>query len=215
MQENNLLKILIVEDHAIVRDGLKLILTENLSIEEIGEARDSQEAIRLVRENDWDLVLLDINIPGKSGLEVLNEMRPAYPKLPILILSMHSENQFAIRTLKAGADGYVTKERASDELINAIQKVLSGGKYISPSLAEKLAVELNHDSNKALHENLSDREYEIMYLIASGKAVSNIAETLCLSVKTISTYRSRTLEKMKMKTNAELIHYAIRNQLVN
>lgn len=209
-----MIRILIADDHPIVRQGLKQILSEELDIETFGEASDSQEVLELVQKQDWDIVVLDITMPGRGGIDVLKELKQQRPKLPILVLSMHPEDQYAKRVLKAGAAGYMTKESAQDELVKAIRKILGGGKYISPSFAKKLAFDLDTKTEEPLHEALSDREYQVMIMIASGKTVSQIAEELSLSVKTIGTYRSRILEKMKMKTNAELMHYAIRNKLI-
>ena len=180
-----------------------------------GEACNAQEVLKNVREQNWDIVILDITMPDRSGLDVLKELKRERPKLPVLFLSIHPEDQYAVRVLKAGAAGYMTKESAPEELVKAIRKVLRGGKYISPSLAEKLAFDLETDSEKPLHETLSDREYQVMCMIASGKTVKEIAKKLYLSVKTISTHRARILGKMKMKTNAELTHYAIKNRLVD
>jgi len=165
-------------------------------------------------KEEWDVVVLDITMPGRSGLEVLREIKKSKPKLPVLVLSMHPEGQFAVRVLKRGASGYMTKESAPEELVGAIKKVLAGGRYVSPSLAEKLATYLSADGQKSPQEKLSDREFQVLRLIASGKIVSEIAKELSLSVKTISTYRSRILEKMGMKNNAELMHYAMQHQLV-
>ena len=209
-----MLKILIADDHPIVRQGLKQILSEEFEIEALGEAQNSQEVLELVRKKDWDIVVLDITMPGRGGIEVLKELKTQKPKLPVLILSMHPEDQYAVRVLKAGAAGYLTKESVQDELVKAIKKILGGGKYVSPSLAEKMAFDLETKTEKPLHETLSDREYQVMLLIGLGKTVSQIAEKLSLSVKTIDTYRTRILEKMKMKTNAELMHYVIKNKLV-
>ncbi len=210
-----MIRILIADDHPIVRQGLKQILTEEPDMGEFGEAKNSQEVLDLVRGREWDVVILDITMPGRGGLDTLKEIRGERPKLPVLILSIHPEDQYAVRALKAGAAGYMTKESAPDDLIKAIRKVLKGGKYISPSLAENLALFLERDDQKSPHESLSDREYQVMCMIAAGKKVKEIAETLSLSVKTISTYRARILEKMKMKSNADLIHYAIQNRLLS
>jgi len=210
-----MLKILIADDHLIVRKGLRQILSEESDIGEVGEAQDSQEVLELVRKRDWDIVILDIKMPGRGGIDALKELKQLHPKLPVLILSMHPEDQYAVRALKAGASGYMTKESAQEELVKAIRKILQGGKYVSPTLAEKLAFDLEGKIEKPLHETLSDREYQVMLLIASGKTVSEIAEELSLSVKTIDTYRTRILEKMKMKTNAELIRCAIKNKLID
>jgi two-component system invasion response regulator UvrY len=209
-----MIRILVVDDHAIVREGLKQILADvtDLSVRE--EAANGQEALEKIRSGEFDCVLLDISMPGRSGLEVLKEIKAERPRLPVLILSMHAEEQYAIRALKAGASGYLTKSSAPDELIGAIRKVSCGRKYVSASLAEKLAGELDSDATKPSHETLSDREYQVMLMLASGKAVKEIADELCLSVKTISTYRSRVMEKMNLKKNAELTLYAIQNHLV-
>ncbi|MGA2467481.1 MAG: response regulator transcription factor [Thermodesulfobacteriota bacterium] len=210
-----MLRILIADDHPIVRQGLKQILSEESDMGVFGEAQNSQEVLKLVQKQDWDIVILDITMPGRGGIDVLKELKHQYPKLPLLILSMHPEDQYAVRALKAGAGGYLTKESAQEELIKAIRKIVRGGKYISSTLAEKLAFDLETETEKPLHETLSDREHQVLLMIASGKTVSEIAEELSLSVKTIDTYRARILEKMKMKTNAELMHYAIKNGLVD
>jgi DNA-binding NarL/FixJ family response regulator len=210
-----MLKILIADDHAIVRQGLKQIVTETPDMIVAGEASNGQELLSKIQENDYDVVVLDITMPGRDGIDVLKQLRSERPELPILMLSIHPEEQYALRALKAGASGYLTKESAPDELVVAIRKVSRGGKYISSSLAEKLAFELEVGREQAPHETLSDREYHVMCLIASGKTVMEIAQELSLSEKTISTYRSRILEKMKMKNNAELTYYAIKNQLVH
>jgi len=209
-----MIKILIADDHPVVRKGLKDIIEEAPDMVVGGEARNGQEVLENVRKSDYDVVLLDISMPGRSGLEILKELKSEKPELSVLILSVHPEEQYAVRVLKAGASGYLTKESAPDELIAAIRKASIGRKYISSSLAEKLAFDLEIDAEKPLHETLSDREYEVMCMIASGKTISEIAEELFLSVKTISTYRSRILEKMRMKSNAELTHYALKNRLV-
>jgi len=210
-----MIKILIADDHPIVRQGLKQILAEESDMGEFGEAKNSQEVMDLIKKKDWDIVILDITMPGRGGLEILKEIRSERPKLPVLILSIHPEDQYAVRALKAGAAGYMTKESAPDDLIKAIRKVLKGGKYISPTLAESLALFLERDDRKSPHEKLSDREYQVMCMIAEGKKVKEIADSLDLSVKTISTYRARILEKMRMRSNADLIHYAIQNKLIN
>src|SRR5437660_11794314 len=208
------MKILLADDHAVVRHGLKQILADEFKRSVFGEARNAQEALDLVWKENWDVIVLDITMPGRSGLEVLREIKKSRPKLPVLVLSMHPEDQFAVRVLKSGASGYMTKESAPEELVGAIKKVLAGGRYVSPSLAEKMASYLAIDSPKAPHERLSDREFVVLRMIASGKTVSQIAEELSLSVKTVSTYRTRILEKTGMTSNAELTHYAIKNQLV-
>jgi len=193
---------------------LKQILAEEFRRAIFGEARNAQEALDLVWKEHWDVVVLDITMPGRSGLEVLREIKKSKPRVPVLVLSMHPENQFAVRVLKRGASGYMTKESAADELVGAIKKVLAGGRYVSTSLAEKLATYLAADTPKAPQELLSDREFQVLRLIASGKIVSEIAKELSLSVKTISTYRTRILEKMRLRNNAELMHYAMQHQLV-
>jgi two-component system invasion response regulator UvrY len=209
------MRILLADDHTVVRHGLRQILADEFKKAVFGEARNAQEALNLVWKENWDVVVLDITMPGRSGLEVLREIKKSKPKLPVLVLSMHPENQFAVRVLKRGASGYMTKESASEELVGAIRKVLAGGRYVSTSLAEKLATYLSSGENqKAPQETLSDREFQVLRLIASGKMVSEIARELSLSVKTISTYRTRILEKMAMKNNAELMHYAMQHQLV-
>jgi two-component system invasion response regulator UvrY len=198
----------------VVRHGLKQILADEFKRAIFGEARNAQEALDLVWKEHWDVVVLDITMPGRSGLEVLREIKKSKPRVPVLVLSMHPENQFAVRVLKRGASGYMTKESAADELVGAIKKVLAGGRYVSTSLAEKLATYLAADDSKAPQELLSDREFQVLRLIASGKIVSEIAKELSLSVKTISTYRTRILEKMRLRNNAELMHYAMQHQLV-
>src|SRR5258707_1503125 len=205
-------RILIIDDHEIVRDGLKNILNEQAEDYAFGEASTPPEALALAIEQDWDVVVLDLSLGGRSGLEVLKELKQIRPRLPVLILSMHSEEQYARRAFKAGAAGYITKDSPRAELVKAVNKVMSGGRYVSPSLAERLVIDLSgHDG--APHETLSDREFEVMRLIASGKTVGEIAEMLSLSDKTISTYRARILENTGMKTSAELTHYAIRSKL--
>lgn len=207
------MKVLIADDHAVVRRGLKHILADEYKMLTVGEAENAQKALELACQQDWDVVVLDISMPGRNGLEALKELKQTRPKLPVLILTSHAEEQYAIRVLKAGAAGYMTKESAPEHLIEAIRKITGGGKYISPLVAEILASTIGVDFEKQPHENLSDREYQIMSLIASGKTVGEIAEELSLSVKTISTYRARVLEKMQMKTNAQLTHYFISNNL--
>jgi len=208
-----MIKILIADDHAIVRQGLKQIFEGNPDMVVAGEASHGQEALDKVWKNDYDMVLLDISMPGTRGLDILKQLRTQRPGLPVLILTMHPEEQYAVRALRAGASGYLTKESLPDELITAVRKVSQGGRYVSSSLAEKLASDLEMDAEKPLHEKLSDREYEVMRMIASGKTVKEIAEELCLSIKTISTYRSRILKKMRIRNNAELMHYAIQPRL--
>jgi two-component system invasion response regulator UvrY len=209
-----MINILIADDHAIVREGLKQMVAETADMVVAGEASTGQEVLDNVRNNDYDVVILDISMPGRDGVDILKELKKKKPKLPVLVLTMHPEEQYAVRVLKAGAAGYMTKESATEELIAAIRRVSKGKKYVSSSLAEKLAVDLENDREKPLHEILSNREYQVMRMIASGKRLKEIAEVLSLSVKTISTYRSRVLEKMRMKNNAELTHYAIKRRLV-
>src|SRR5882762_9888483 len=207
-------KILIIDDHEIVRDGLKRIVNEQSENIIFGEASAAPEALRLVVEQDWDIVVLDLSLGGRNGLEVLKELKQIRPGLPVLILSMHSEEQYARRAFKAGAAGYITKDSSRAELVTAINKVAQGGRYVSHALAEVLVIDLERGSDRPPHETLSDREFEVMRLIASGKTVGEIAALLSLSDKTISTYRARILEKMGMKTKAELTRYAIKNNLV-
>ena len=208
-------KILIIDDHEVVRDGVKKIFDEQPGTALFGEASTPTEALRQMREQVWDVVVLDLSLGGRNGLELLKELQQTHPRLPVLILSMHSEEQYARRAFKAGAAGYITKDSPRAELAKAINKVIAGGRYISPAIAEKLVVDLSRGTDRPPHETLSDREFEVMRLIASGKTVSEIAAMLSLSDKTISTYRARLLEKMSMKTNAELTHYALQNKLVN
>ncbi len=209
-----MIKVLIADDHAIVRRGIKQIITEIPIVETVDEATNGQEVLSKIAKCNYNLVLLDISMPGRSGLDVLKQLKSEKPRLPVLILSMHPEEQYAVRALKAGASGYLTKESAPDELIAAVQKILQGGKYVSASLAERFVAELSVSSEKAVHQTLSDREYQILCMIASGKTVSEIGEELALSVKTVSTYRARILAKMNMKNNAELTRYAIENALL-
>jgi two-component system invasion response regulator UvrY len=209
-----MIRVLLVDDHPILRRGLREILVRELEGVVCGEAENAQEVLDQVQSNAWDLVILDINLPGRSGLEVLGDLRRLRPKLPVLVLSMHAEDQYARRLLKAGAYGYLRKESAPEELIAAVRKVVTGGRYVSPTLAEKLVLDLDADAEAPTHERLSDREFEILRLIGSGKQVSQIAEELHLSVTTISTYRARILEKLNLSTTAELVRYAVRNNLV-
>lgn len=208
------INILIADDHPIVREGFKQVLSETTDMVVAGEASNGQEVLNLIRKNKYDVVLLDISMPGRSGLEILKELRSEHPKLPILIVSIYPEEQYAVRAFRAGASGYLTKASAPHELIEAIRKVSKGGRYVSSSLAEELTYYLDVDATRAPHETLSDREYQVMLLIASGKTVSGIAEELCLSVKTISTYRTHILKKMNLKNNAEITLYAVQNKLI-
>ena len=209
------MRVLIADDHAVFRRGLRETLAETFSRVTFGEARTAQETLEHVRRQDWDVVILDISMPGKSGLDILDDLKRLRPKLPILLLSMHPEQQFARRALKAGAAGYLTKDGVPEELNVAIKKIVVGGRYVSATLAEKLAVDLRDGADLPLHELLSDREFQVLRMIASGKTVKEIGEELSLSVKTVSTYRARILEKTGMKTNAELIRYALQSQLVD
>lgn len=207
-------RVLIADDHAVVRQGLKQIVGEMPEPVVVGEAANGQEALDKVRAEEWDVVILDIGMPDLSGFDVLHELAHERPNLPVLVLSMHSEDYFALRLMKAGASGYLTKESAPEELVKAIRKVVEGGRYLSPTLAEKLAFGIVGSGERQPHETLSDREFQVFYLIAGGKSVKEIAEELRLSAKTVSTYRARILAKMGMKSNSELIHYAIQNRLM-
>jgi len=208
-------KILIADDHTIFREGLKHILTEYPDMIVADEARNGREVLDKIWNNDYDMVLLDISMPGMTGLEALKQLKNDRPKLPVLVLSMHPEEQYAVRALRAGASGYLTKESAPDELMTAIRKISQGRKYITSSLAERLAQEMEADSEKPLHDVLSDREYQVLRMIAEGKTVKHIAEELSLSIKTVSTYRTRIMEKMRMSTNAELMHYVMKHHLLD
>lgn len=208
-------RVLIADDHAIVRKGLVQILAESHDPFTVDEADNGWEALAKADGGDYDLVLVDISMPGKGGLDVLKELKDLKPELPVLVLSVHPEDQYAVRALRAGASGYLTKGSAADELLTAIRKVLKGGRYVSVSLAERLASAVGSDVEKPLHASLSNREYQVLTMIASGKPASAIADELFLSVKTVSTYRARILQKMKMRNNAELIHYAILNKLAD
>jgi len=209
-----MIKILIADDHPIVRQGLRQILSDISDMEIAGEAVNAQETLDQVRVGGWDVLVLDITMPDRSGFDILKELKHEQPDLPVLVLSIHGEEQFAVRVLKAGASGYLTKENAPAELIKAIRKVVDGGKYISPSLAETLAFNLEETSGRPRHEALSNREFQVMQMMASGKTLTEIAEELSLSAKTVSTYRTRLLEKMDLTTNAEIIRYAIENGLI-
>ena len=206
-------KILVADDHPIVRQGLKKILSEHPDLTVADEAGTGKDVLIKVGKKDFDIVLLDISMPGRNGLDILKEIKIKKPKLPVLVLSIYPEDQYAVRVLKLGAAGYLTKESVPEELVAAIRKVSRGHKYVSNSLAEKLATDLAMNTEKSPHENLSDREYQVMSMIASGKRLKEVAEELSLSIKTISTYRSRIMEKMNMKNNAELIRYALQNGL--
>ncbi len=209
-----MITIVVADDHAVVRRGLKEILAEESDMEIGAEASTAQELLDLVRKRPWDAVVLDISLPGRSGLEVLAELKQERPALPVLVHTMHPEDQFARRALRAGAAGYLTKDSAPTELVKALRKIVAGGKYVGAALAETLAASMDASAVEAPHQALSDREFEVFRLLASGKTVSHVAEQLSLSVKTISTYRSRILKKMKMKNNAELMRYALQQKVV-
>ncbi len=210
-----MIKILIADDHTLFRKGLQHILSEYPDPVVTDEASNGQEVLDKIWHNDYDMVLLDITMPGMTGLEALKQLKNDRPKLPVLVLSMHPEEQYAVRVIRAGASGYLRKESAPDELITAIQRISAGRKYITSSLAERLADDVEPTAEKPLHDTLSDREFEVFRMIAAGKTITQIAEALFLNSRTISTYRSRILEKMQMKTNAELIRYAIKHQILD
>ncbi|MBI4396799.1 MAG: response regulator transcription factor [Elusimicrobia bacterium] len=210
-----MIKILIADDHIIIRKGLKQILSEDPSLIVAGEAANGHEVMEKLKAKHWDVIVLDSSLPDRSVLEILKQIKSHHPKIPIVVFTMNSEEHYAVRVLKAGASGFITKDAPPDQLISAIQKVARGGRYVSPAFAERLAFNLVSGVPKPLHETLSDREFQVMCMISSGKTITEIAEQLFLSVKTVSTHRSRILEKMKMKNNAELIIYAIQNGLVN
>ncbi len=209
------MRILIADDHAVFRRGLTETLGEAFSRVTFGEAKTAQETIEYVRRQDWDVVILDISMPGKSGLDILDDLHRLRPKLPVLLLSMHPEGQYARRALKSGAAGYLTKESVPEELKEAVRRVRAGGRYVSAALAEKLAFDLRREADTPVHELLSDREFQVLRMIASGRTVKQIADEIALSVKTVSTYRARILLKTGMKTTAELIRYALQSQLVD
>jgi DNA-binding NarL/FixJ family response regulator len=210
-----MIRILIADDHAIVREGLKQIVSETPDMVVACEAANGHEVLEQLRKQHCDVVLLDLTMPGRGGMDTLRQLKRDFPEIPVLILSIHPEDQYAIRALRQGASGYLTKESAPEELVEAIRRAAYGRKYVSPTLAEKLAAKLESGSNKLPHETLSDREFQVMTMIASGKTVTEIADELSLSVKTISTNRTRLLKKMSMRTNAELTHYAFKHGLVN
>jgi two-component system, NarL family, invasion response regulator UvrY len=209
-----MLRILLADDHAVVRRGVKQIIAEAFAQATFGEAQNVQELLKLIGSERWDIVVLDLNMPDGSGLEALKQIKQAHPQLPVLILTMFPEDQYAMRTIRAGAAGYLNKESAPEELVLAIRKILRGGKYISPAVADELVLYALDEDDQPLHKHLSDREYQVLCLIASGKEVKEISSELALSAKTVSTYRARILEKMNMRTNAELTYYAIQNGLV-
>lgn len=209
-----MIKVLVADDHAVVRKGLAQIISETMDMEVTAEAGTSAEVFEHIRGGSFDVVVLDLNMGDQSGLEVLKNIKAEYPDLPILILSVYPENQFAIRTLRAGASGYLNKDSAPEQLVKAVRRVAEGKRYVSPAVAEELLFQLDTESDGPRHESLSDREFQVLRMLSSGSTVSEIAENLNLSVKTISTYRSRVMEKMNMKSNAELTHYAIKNDLI-
>jgi len=208
-------RILIVDDHPIVRDGLKQILGDTDDLVVGGEAGNADEALSLVRESDFDLVVLDITLPGRTGIDLLRDLRRERPALPVLMLSIHPEDELGIRAVKAGASGYLSKQCASDDLVHAIQLIVTGNKYISRSLADHLIEEIQRDTNKPPHELLSDREYEVMSLIATGSSMKEVAAALSLCKSTVSTYRVRIMDKLNVRSNAEITRYAIHHGLVN
>jgi len=210
-----MLRVLIADDHPVVRQGVKQILTEELELQQFGEARNAKEVLENVSRKKWDILILDINLPDMNGLEILRQLKKVHPDLPVLVLTVFDEDQIAIRVLKAGASGFVTKETMPNELIAAVKKIHSGGRYVSPSLAEKLVFNIYSEDEKPVHHRLSNREYQVICLIAAGKSVKQIAEELYLSIQTIRTYRTRILEKMEMGTDADLIHYAIQHGLIH
>lgn len=209
-----MINILVADDHAIVREGLKQIVAEETDMKVAGEASNANELFDLMDKEKWDIVVLDINMPGKGGLEALKEIRTLYSKIPVLILSMFGEDQYGLRAIKAGASGYLKKVSAPTELVSAIRKIVNGGKYINPSLAEKLAEIVDKPNRGFQHDSLSDREYQIMCFIATGRSAEEIADELALSIHTVYTYRNRILEKMHLKSNVELTQYAIQNKLI-
>ena len=209
-----MIRVLIADDHPVVRLGLKLILEKEADISVSNQARTAREALELVDNMDFDIVLLDISLPDRNGLEVLHQLKNEHPEIHVLVISMHSEDLYAVRVLKEGASGYLSKDSAPEELVKAVRKVLSGGKYVSSSLAEKLAYGLTSDSDHPPDQSLSNREFQVMCMIASGKTIKGISNELYLSGKTVSTYRARVLKKMNLKNNAELISYSIKNNLI-
>lgn len=209
-----MIKVLVADDHALIRKGLKQILDDTEDMRVTGEAESGMQAINMLQEGDYDLVLLDISLPDKNGVEVLKQIRANHPQLPVLMLSMHAEEQYAVRSMKSGASGYLNKQSAPVQLVAAIRQVATGKKYISTELAEQLANGLTEGYQELLHQTLSDREYQTLCLLASGKKLSEMAEIMSLSTKTVSVYRARLLDKMKLKTNAEAIQYAISNHLL-
>jgi two-component system, NarL family, invasion response regulator UvrY len=212
--KNNSIKVFIADDHDVVRQGIKTIIADNSDLSVAGEAENGDEALKKISDLNVDVVILDYDMPKKNGLDTLIELKAIRPKLPVIILSVFPEDHYGIRFLKAGASGYLGKSNVTHQLVEAIRRVANGGKYVSPNLADKLVSGLNKDSDKLVHESLTDREFQVFHLIATGKRLKAIAEELHLSINTVSTYRSRILEKMDMESNADLIHYAIKNELI-
>lgn len=209
------MKILIADDHPLVRQGLKQVLEAQDGLQVVAEARDGDDAVTLAGRVEWDVAVIDYNMPGKAGVELVKELRRRHPERPVLVLSMYPEDRYALRLLKAGAAGYLNKESAPEELVGALRKVAEGGRYVSAALGEKLALAMAGDADEPAYEKLSDREYQIMWLLASGKTVGDIARQLFLSPNTVSTYRARILKKLRVRNNAELMRYAIRHQLID
>ncbi len=207
-------RVLIADDHPVVRDGLKTMLSSDPEVRVVGEASDGDEALRLMHEVEWDVAVLDYSMPGKGGVDLLAQVKHDYPARPVLILSIYPEDPHGMRALKAGAAGYITKESAGEELTAAVKKVMSGGRYVSAALAEKLAARLTPDQDRPPHERLSDREYRVMWLLASGRSLQQIAEEMHLSPSTVSTYRGRILKKLGLSSNVELVHYAMKHRLI-
>ena len=213
-EKESSIKVLVADDHEIVRQGLKTIISEHSDLSIAGEAENGDQVLKIVKKTKVDVVLLDFDMPEKNGLDTLVELKALYPKLPVMILSIFPEDHYGTRFLKAGASGYLQKSSATDQLIDAIRKVFNGGKYISSALTDRLVTNLNRDHERPLHESLTDREFQVFCLLATGKKLKEIADELCLSINTISTYRSRILQKMDMSSNADVIRYAIKNKLV-
>lgn len=209
------MRILIADDHPLVRQGLKQVLEAQADLDVVAEAKDGNDAVQQAGSVEWDVAVIDFNMPGKAGVELVKELRRRYPARPVLVLSMYPEDRYALRLLKAGAAGYLNKESAPEELVGALHKVAAGGRYVSAALGEKLALALSGSGEQPAYEKLSDREYQIMWLIASGKTVGEIARQLFLSANTVSTYRARILKKINVQNNAELMRYAIRHQLID
>ncbi len=208
-----MIRIALADDHLIVRRGLKQLLSEEVDFQVVAEAADGSETLKLVGESDFDVLVLDMSMPGRSGIELIKLIKAEKPKLPILVLTMHQEEQYAVRAMKAGAKGYLTKESAPEQLVSAIRKVAAGGAFITPAVAERIAMDYGVPQDEASHTQLSDREYQIFELIVAGRNVTAIADALCVSVKTISTHKARILQKMRMSSSADLIHYAIEHAL--